>query len=458
MTCSACSRELPANAVYCPFCASPVDPSATPTLTQGASQRVPPPQPSRSPNFVADARPPSRPSDPVAKFTPGTMLGERYRIATLLGRGGMGEVYRADDLKLGQSVALKFLPPALARDSSALERFHGEVRTARQIAHPSVCRVYDVAEHDGRTFLSMEYIDGEDLASLLRRIGRLPGDKALEIARQLCAGVAAAHDAGVLHRDLKPANVMIDGRGRAHVTDFGVAGMLAEIEGSGIGGGGTPAYMAPEQLSRGEVSIRSDIFSLGLILYETFTGKRAFEGATRGELLRHLEKSPPSGPSPLVEGVDPLVERAILRCLERDPAARPSNALEVARMLPGGDPLAAALAAGETPSPEMVAAAGGEGSLERGPAWMLLCATLACLAVGSGLARWSSDLGLAPLDLSPQELSGHARAIAKKLGLHRSSSGQPRVARAQLRFPLGSGQAPPQSRELAHAARRGTEP
>ena len=156
-------------------------------------------------------------------FTPGTVIAERYRVIGLIGRGGMGEVYRADDLKLGQPVALKFLPRDLANDRGRLDRFFTEVRMARQVSHPNVCRVYDIAEVDGQHFLSMEYVDGEDLASLLKRIGRLPPDKALDVARQLCAGLAAAHDRGVLHRDLKPANVMLDGRGRARITDFGLA-------------------------------------------------------------------------------------------------------------------------------------------------------------------------------------------------------------------------------------------
>src|SRR6185503_10346091 len=155
-------------------------------------------------------------------------LAGRYRIVALAGRGGMGEVYRAEDLTLGQPVALKFLPPDVARDPDRLARFHQEVRVARQVSHPSVCRVYDIGEADGQHFLSMEYVDGEDLASLMRRIGRLPSSKALELARQLCAGLAAAHDRGVLHRDLKPANVMIDGRGRVRIADFGLAGLAGE--------------------------------------------------------------------------------------------------------------------------------------------------------------------------------------------------------------------------------------
>ena len=213
-------------------------------------------------------------------FAPGTVLAERFRIIGLLGRGGMGEVYRADDLKLGQPVALKFLPHASSQDRTLIERFHGEVRNARQISHPNVCRVYDIGEVNGDHFISMEYVDGEDLATLLSRIGRLPGAKALEIARQLCGGLAAAHERGVLHRDLKPANVMIDGHGRARITDFGLA---LRTEEAMADKSGTPAYMAPEQLEGKAASVQSDIYSLGLVLYELYTGKRAFEAANLAE-------------------------------------------------------------------------------------------------------------------------------------------------------------------------------
>jgi serine/threonine-protein kinase len=176
----------------------------------------------------------------------------------LLGRGGMGEVYRADDLKLGQQVALKFLPRDVESDRDRLSRFMNEVRLSLRVTHPNVCRVFDIADVGGRHFLSMEYVDGEDLASLLRRIGRLPEDKAVEIARQLCAGLAAAHEEGVLHRDLKPANVMIDGRGRAKITDFGLAGATAGVIGREAQAG-TPQYMAPEQFDGRELSIQTDL-------------------------------------------------------------------------------------------------------------------------------------------------------------------------------------------------------
>jgi len=334
----------------------------------------------------------------------------------LLGKGGMGEVYRADDLILEQPVALKFLPEAMAKDEAAQERFRNEIRVARRVSHPNVCRVYDVGEVDGHTFLSMEYVDGEDLASLLRRIGRLPGDKALEIARQLCAGLAAAHREGVLHRDLKPANIMLDGRGRAVMTDFGLASLAERVEGFEARNG-TPAYMAPEQLAGQEVTARSDIYTLGLVLYEIFTGKRAFAAETLAELIKQRSQQQPlTSPSTLVKNLDPAVERVILRCLETDPAKRPAAALGVAAALPGGDPLAAALAAGETPSPQMVAAAGETAGLEPRVAVASLAAVLLGMAAIVFIGLKVSGLQLMKGLLPPEVLNQKARETIAKLG------------------------------------------
>jgi serine/threonine-protein kinase len=176
----------------------------------------------------------------------------------------MGEVYRADDLKLEQPVALKFLPPDLEADTGRLERLFGEVRMARQVSHSAVCRVWDIGEADGQHFLSMEFVDGENLSSLLRRIGRLPADKALDIAKQVSAGLAAAHEKGVLHRDLKPANVMLDGQGKVRITDFGLAGLAETLTDEDVRSG-TPSFMSPEQLLGREVTVRSDIYALGLL-------------------------------------------------------------------------------------------------------------------------------------------------------------------------------------------------
>ena len=351
----------------------------------------------------------------LGAFTPGAMVGGRYRIIGLLGRGGMGEVYRADDLKLGQAVALKFLPKTVSADPGLLARFHAEVRLARQVSHPNVCRVYDIDEVEGQHFLSMEYVDGEDLASLLKRIGHLPGDKALEVARQLCAGVASAHEKGVLHRDLKPANVMLDGRGRVRITDFGLA-VAGEEAGGAREIAGTPAYMAPEQLEGKAASVRSDVYALGLVLYEICTGKRAFDAPTLAEIRRKHAAEAPVPPSSVTPGIDPVVERVILRCLEKDPKARPASALQVASALPGGDPLAAALAAGETPSPEMVAAAGEEGTLAAGPAWALLGGVAVLLTAVLLISGISRDIGLAPPEKSRDSLVDRAREVASHLG------------------------------------------
>ena len=351
-----------------------------------------------------------------SRFIPGDVLAERYRVVGLLGRGGMGEVFRADDLKLKQPVALKFLPEAFSSDGAALARFYQEVSVARQVSHRHVCRVYDVGEAEGSHFISMEYVRGESLSSLLKRIGRLPEDKAVETARQLCAGLAAVHDAGVLHRDLKPANVMLDERGDVRITDFGIAALTGDVRGAEALAG-TPAYMSPEQLAAKELTTRSDLYSLGLVLYELFTGKRAFEASSLSELMRLRQSDTrPSSPSNHVKDLDPTIERVIFRCLERDPDKRPATALQVAAALPGGDPLAAALAAGETPSPEMVAAAPKEGSLRPAVAVSLLASLLVLLGV---VCYFSKDVALyrrVPLDKSPEVLRDRAAELVKRLG------------------------------------------
>jgi predicted Ser/Thr protein kinase len=351
-----------------------------------------------------------------ARFVPGTILSQRYRIVGLLGKGGMGEVYRADDLKLGQPVALKFLPDHLLSDGAALARFHREVRVARQVSHKNVCRVYDIGETDGRHFLSMEYIKGEELSSLLRRIGSLPVDKSIQLARQICAGLNAAHDVGVLHRDLKPANIMIDGDGNARILDFGLAGLSEELPDNELAAG-TPAYMAPEQLEGKEQTAKTDIYSLGLVLYELFTSRKAFEAKTLAELIAmRRNNTAPTSLSSLVKDLDPLIERVVERCLQTDPALRPSSALQVAAALPGGDPIAAALAAGETPSPEMVAAAPKHGILSPVVAGSLLAAFLLFAGLGSWLTKYTAIYRLAPLGDSPEVLRARARDVVKSLG------------------------------------------
>jgi serine/threonine-protein kinase len=380
---------------------------ATPSAAEAARRR--------SPSSSPVGRLTSSDSVSAGGFAPGIVLAERYRIIGLIGRGGMGEVYRADDLKLGQPVALKFLPERLAAEPSFLDRFYSEVRHARQVSHPNVCRVYDVGEIDGRHFLSMEYIDGEDLASLLRRIGRLGGERAVEIAREIVAGLAAAHDKGVLHRDLKPGNVMIDGRGRARITDFGLAVAAGEDKG-GLEVSGTPAYMAPEQLAGKGSSVQSDLYALGLVLYELFTGRKAFEAATLAEWRHKHSQEPPTAPSTVTPGLDPAIERVILRCLEKEPGQRPRSAAAVAAALPGGDPLAAAIAAGDTPSPEMVAAAGSDEGMKPAAAWASLALILAGLALAAYLSPRAFRHGHVPLEKPPDALVEKSKEIARRLG------------------------------------------
>ena len=319
--CAVCSTEVLDDSTICPVCGTPAGTKA-PTLCD-------------IPTAAAEKTIPRAKSEP--HFVSGTVLASRYRIVTTLGRGGMGEVYRADDLKLNQSVALKFLRAAKGSASIEQERLRQEVRLARQISHPNVCRVFDLGEIDGHSFLCMEHIDGEDLASLLRRIGRLPVDKALEIARQVAAGLAAIHDGGLLHRDLKPGNVMIDGRGRARITDFGLAVVMDEV-GRGRKAG-TPAYMAPELRLGAEASIQSDLHALGLVTYEMLVGRPVF---TNGE--------PPALPDGIAEQIDARIRTILRSCLEPTPALRPPSALHVVAALTGEAPWTLAVSHGLAPA------------------------------------------------------------------------------------------------------------
>jgi serine/threonine-protein kinase len=423
--CSFCGTALAAADVrFCSDCGKPVSsakttPSPDDLATIDYSATATSPLPPRSPSSSSQ-RSSSRTSASIdylvseGRFLPGRLIAGRYRIISLLGKGGMGEVYRADDLTLGQAVAMKFLPEEATSHEGMLERFKNEVRIARRISHPNVCRVYDVGEIDGASFFTMEYVDGEDLASLLRRIGRLPQDKAVEIARQICAGLAAAHTKGVLHRDLKPANIMLDGRGQAVITDFGLAGVADDIRGSEVRSG-TPAYMAPEQIEGREVTMLSDIYALGLVLYEIFTGKRPFAEKAAGILHGHDDRTP-SRPSSVVKDLDPIVEKVILRCLETEPSSRPANALAVSAALPGGDPLAAALAAGETPSPQMVAAAGETSGLRPAIAIACLATVVIGLTIGASLTIHYGALEKMHLDQTPEVLAHRAREVVAAAG------------------------------------------
>lgn len=340
-----------------------------------------------------------------AHFFPGLLLAGRYRIVSLVGKGGMGDVYRADDLKLRQQVALKFLPDGITLGSRKFELFLNEVRLSRQVAHPNVCRVYDIAEADGRHFLSMEFIDGEDLKTLLRRIGRLPLDKGMQIAQQICAGLAAAHQKGVLHRDLKPANIMIDGQGQARVTDFGIARLTSD-DGQEGAFAGTPAYAAPEQRKHGKTSVQSDLYSLGLLLAELLTGEKPIGDDAPSRLEQAFDRLElPSGAS-----------NAIRQCLEPTPQDRPQSALEISAAIPGGDSLAAALKAGRMPSPELVASSGAKGHLRRSSGWILMGGMSLSLVICLFLEQETYQINQGDPIKHPEILRDTASKIVGRLG------------------------------------------
>lgn len=317
--------------------AANAQPDTLPTPLARPSRDSAEPSPARRPNsaHAPGKRAPrrrveSQGSHSQSRFTPGDTLAKRYRIRRMLGRGGMGEVYCADDLTLGQPIALKFLPRGLENDPERLTRLRNEVVLARKIAHPNVCRIYDITECSGEYFLSMEYIDGEDLSQVLRGSDSLPTRKVLDLALQLCHGLDAIHRQNILHRDLKPANIMLDRRGRLAITDFGLANLTGSISSKQVREG-TPAYMAPEQLQGANVSVQSDIYAVGLILYKMLTGQPAFPQSVPDLYLRikHL----PQAPSLVRDTITPGFDALLLRCLAPDPEQRPSSPREVAEAL-----------------------------------------------------------------------------------------------------------------------------
>ncbi|OLE21179.1 MAG: hypothetical protein AUI36_34495 [Cyanobacteria bacterium 13_1_40CM_2_61_4] len=336
MQCPQCQYENPAGAIRCAKCDSSLDLSGETATSSGTTATGAGATVTSGAGASGVTEDWSKPAAPAGVYgfaqalVPGTVLGGRYEILELLGEGGMGAVYKARDRELDRFVALKVIRPELANQQEVLRRFKQELILARQVTHKSVIRIFDLGEAEGIKFISMDYIEGQDLRSLLRQKGRLAPEEATAIIAQVCQALEAAHAEGVVHRDLKPQNIMLDSQGRATVMDFGIARSM-ELTGMTQTGAllGTPDYMSPEQARGQEVDARSDLFTLGIILYELLTGKTPYRADTvLGTLLKRTQERA----RPPIE-LDPDLPRYLsdvaVRCLEIDPRLRYQKASEI---------------------------------------------------------------------------------------------------------------------------------
>ncbi|MDH4196415.1 MAG: protein kinase [Candidatus Aminicenantes bacterium] len=300
MKCPSCQTENSANSKFCRECATPL-PASKPS----------PPLVTETLDAVRD------------ELTTGSLFAGRYQIIEELGHGGMGRVYRALDKKLNEEVALKLVRPEIAADRSTLDRFHNELKLARKISHPHVGRMYELMEEKGAHFITMEYVPGQDLRRLIRQTGQLTVAKAIAIGKEICEGLAEAHKQAIIHRDLKPSNIIIDRAGEARIMDFGIARSLAVKGRTGAGVMiGTPEYMSPEQVEGKEVDARSDIYSLGIILYEMLTGRVPFEGDTPFTVGVKHKSATPKNPKLLNPHIPDNLSGIVLRCLEKEKTGR----------------------------------------------------------------------------------------------------------------------------------------
>ncbi len=312
--CPNCSGENADTQRFCGECGTPLP--ATVPHTQG------------SPTGDETVRLPS------AELPSGTVFAKRYQVIDELGAGGMGRIYRVLDKKLDEEIALKVIRPEIASDRATIDRFAAELKLARQIVHKNVARMFDLNEETGVPYITMEYVQGENLKRLLRKVGRLFAGQAIPIACQVCEGLAEAHRRGIIHRDLKPQNIMIDEDGQAKILDFGLARLLRtdeDLKKQELSG--TPAYMSPEQVRGEPVDGRSDLYSLGVLMYEMLTGALPFKAASARELVqKHLTETP-ADPRELNPGISAGLSQVVLKCLEKDPGARFQSAAEVREAL-----------------------------------------------------------------------------------------------------------------------------
>ncbi len=308
MKCPKCQFENPKDTVYCSQCGSPLRPEKEiATLSHTKTLQT-----------------------PSEELTRGTTFARRYEVIEELGEGGMGKVYRVFDTKIEEEVALKLIKPEIASEKKTIERFRNELRFARKISHRNVCKMYDLNEEEGTHYLTMEYVPGESLRSMVGMMGQLSAGQVVFIARQVGEGLAEAHRLGVVHRDLKSSNIIIDKEGNAHILDFGIARSVREKGITGPGAMvGTPEYMSPEQAEGQEADQRSDIYSLGVIMYEMVTGRVPFKGDSALAIaLKHKTDAPPD-PREHNAQLPEEIAGMILKCLEKDRQKRYQSAEEV---------------------------------------------------------------------------------------------------------------------------------